>query len=329
MEKEYLSNYVEEDVIDFKKLNALQLDFVNLIVEVPAVIDLLKDYASNLSGSYKYYKVFYGTRKNKKESSKDRVKQEAALASLKLGSKAPLLVTLRDHKLKLEIQKEILPALRAAQKSEDEVISESAKKAVSLMHKLDATRGQIIMNKQFFVRKLAKTVYFNCDPEEVEQIGMMELVPLVERYNLDESTSFASNIRMRLSHVLRRSMFDESNDALNKNPLSLQLQEGDSDDDTYNFVQVSDESQSAINDYQFDQGMETFRQLIASYPKQKKYIATQYYFETEETDIKDIAKDIGYKPQYVYKVIQSIEEEFKEKFFQLVTNEEPTDSASA
>ena len=317
MNKEYLSNYAEQDAKDFEKSKRLSIKFVEQIVKIPSVLDYFKKKVPTLPKRYPYFDMFYGTRTEKNKNAKNRAGQSQALQSLLDSNKDEVLQTLQKHKIRLDVQAEIMEVVIPEQKSTKKTVSAAAKKANSLYRQLNDQRGIIVLNKEYFVEKIAKKDYFNYEVEEIKSIGIVELLDVTERYNLDETASFATNIKMRIAHVLNRTIFGKSKDAMTKNPLSIQMQESEFDeDDTYTFIQIADESTSAACDYTFSQGMEAFMKRVEELPKQQRYIAQQYFFESGEKDIKKIASNIGYKPQYVYKMLQSIEEEFKRTFIE-------------
>lgn len=322
MKTQTTKEYKEIDRKNFIKLNELQLEFVEEIVKIPAIIEALKEKADNLTGRYQYFQVFYNTRAEKNKAKNDRSAQALALNILKNGSSYSVREALIDNKLRLEVQKELKPVLVEAKKSEDPEIAAIAKNAVAISRKLDRQRNLIIMSKHKFVIGLSKKDFFNIEPEEVEQIAMLELTDIVERYNLDEKLSIFSSIKKRISHVLRRTYFDESSDALNKNVTSLNQPVGsqsssgsaakDGDENSMTLAeQITNGEDTAGTDHEFCEGLSRFLQLVESFPKQKRYIAKKYFLERETANVNKIADEIGHKSQYVYKVVRSIEKEFR------------------
>jgi RNA polymerase sigma factor (sigma-70 family) len=307
-------NYKEIDRDNFIELNSLQLEYINLLVKIPSVLAHLKKTTEELVGRYQYFQLFYNTRVEKNSASKDREAQSAALEALRIGTCDSVREVLIKNKLKLKIQKRLLPLVKAAKNSTNSDISEVAKMALSVARKTDRQRNKIIMSKHRFIIGESKN-FFNVDPQEVEQIGMLEMIDIVERYNLDEKLSIFSTIKMRIRHVLRRTLFSESNDALNKKPvlLSLEMESGSpSAGDTLE-LQLTDGVDSAQEDHEFYEGIKRFQDLIDGFSKQKRYIAKKFFLEAGDSKVDEIAEDIGHQPQYVYKIVRSIEKEFREK----------------
>ena len=314
MDKTYIKNYKEDDQRDFEELNQLQLDFIEKFTQLPEAVDYLSQHASNLTGSYKYYQIFYGTRQNKNVTRKDRVAQKAALNSVIGGNSADIASTLVEHKLKLAHEMAILKIARELQHSDDTQTQTVARQTIAIFNKKKTVRDRLILNKRYYIRNLAKKVFFNCEVEEIESIGMVEMPDLVERFNLDETTTFASNIRLRMSHVLRRTRFDDSTDALDKNTLALKTYDTEGNahntEAGHNSIQIADESIDIENDCDFNSGLKIFNELVSSYPKLKRYIAEQYFMVEDEADINLIANEVGYMPQQVYSVIKEIKKDF-------------------